>query len=86
MNYLQPGDDYNRFVTESYTTDFSKRTGKPKISKCKEWCILFKRNGWVSFKSPIGTIALLMMAFFNSFILSTVFGGVGSAEIMIPSP
>lgn len=37
-------------------------------------------------KSPMGSIMLVMMAFFNSFILSSVFGGVGKDNYEIPNP
>lgn len=44
------------------------------------------RNAQVALKAPIGTIALIMMALFNSFILSSVFGGVGKENYVIPNP
>lgn len=33
----------------------------------------------------MGTVTLIMMALFNSFILASVFGGVGKANIETPS-
>ena len=40
----------------------------------------------MAMKSPIGSLALIMMALFNSFILSSVFGGVGKEQYEIPNP
>jgi hypothetical protein len=34
----------------------------------------------------MGMIALVCMALFNSFILSTIFGGVGNENILLPVP
>lgn len=55
-----------------------------RVSFCRQFVLLFKRQMTHSCRLPMGLIALLMMAFFNSFILSTVFGGVGGANIKIP--
>lgn len=49
-----------------------------------EFFLLFKRSITLTLRSPIGIIFLIIMALGNSFILSTVFGGVGKEEIKIP--
>ena len=49
-----------------------------------EFFLLFKRSIILTIRSPIGIIFLIIMAFGNSFILSTVFGGVGKEELKIP--
>ena len=46
-----------------------------------EFFLLFKRSIMLTLRSPIGIIFLIIMALGNSFILSTVFGGVGKDEI-----
>jgi len=46
--------------------------------------LLLKRSLILVVRSPIGIVFLIIMALGNSFILSTVFGGVGKEEIKIP--
>jgi len=48
-----------------------------------EFYLFFKRSSILTLRSPIGIIFLMIMALSNSFILSTVFGGVGKNEIKI---
>ena len=39
----------------------------------------------LSLKSPLGIIALIMMALNNSFISAAIFGGIGRDQIVIPT-
>lgn len=50
----------------------------------REWWILFARNARVAIKSPKGTIALALMAVVNTFMLISVFAGVGKKSIGTP--
>ena len=57
-----------------------------KTNCCKEFKLLCGRSATMSIRTPIGFVAVLVMAFFNSFFLSNLFGGVGSAELKRPVP
>lgn len=44
-----------------------------------------ERSISLTFKSPLGIIALIVMAVNNSFISSSIFGGIGSDQIEYPT-
>ena len=45
-----------------------------------------KRSIKLSIRVPIGFLAVLIMAFVNSFMIASVFGGVGSQTLKAPVP
>ena len=86
LNYKQPGPAYDEFIFRKFTTNIRKMGRHRATSRCKEFKILFMRNAKVAIKSPIGTIALIFLALFNSFILASIFGGVGKDQVEAPVP
>lgn len=51
-----------------------------------EFGLLMKRSLKLAIRVPIGFLAVLIMAIINSFMIASVFGGVGAQVIKTPVP
>lgn len=71
--YMYPID--NRRMSQKIVAALYK---KQKTNYRNEFFLLMKRSLKLTIRVPIGFIAVLIMALINSFMIASVFGGVGS--------
>lgn len=71
-------------IPRHLNSSFNDQEASRKSSCCHQFWMIFKRQMTIAYRLPVGMIALVIMAFINSFMLSSVFGGVAGHKIKIP--
>ena len=68
----------------THKMSLASQVKRRKISCCKEFKLLCGRSAVLTLRNPVGFIAVLVMAVINSFMLSSLFGGIATKELKRP--
>lgn len=82
--YEAPSKEYEEELCKNFCKEFREIEMERKSSFCKEFKLICLRNMRAAVVSPIGIMAVFMMAFFNAVLLWSLFGGLGKDEMKLP--